>query len=279
MLCTVCSAPSTQRCGRCKVEYYCSRDHQLKAWRDGHKQACGKQPAAVSLSSTPALPSSTRVNREALRLDSFFEPLIAKAPVRVTLTPGKGKGLFTCATFDIDECLYSEKVLVAGRADPSTELSSCGNCFAPVDPANCAAPCSECALAVYCGVACRATAWQRHKHLCEGFRFQGFRGPPARREAFTESVDAAERRHKMIAQVRHLGADCLCTTEVIVDVIARAESGTCTVPMEATSLWARCIHTHTHTTDASIMISFHPPQRASVWAHPSEGSSTPRAVR
>jgi predicted MFS family arabinose efflux permease len=56
-------------------------------------------------------------------------------------------------------------------------------------------------------------------------------------------------------------------------------AGTCTVPMEATSLWARCIHTHTHTTDASIMISFHPPQRASVWAHPSEGSSTPRAVR
>ena len=232
MLCTVCSAPSTQRCGRCKVEYYCSRDHQLKAWRDGHKQACGKQPAAVGISTTQptSSPSATRVNREALRLDSFFEPLIDKAPVRVTLTPGKGKGLFTCAAFDVDECLYSEQVLVAGRAaaggsPPST--ACCGNCFARVDRASCAAPCPECALAVYCGAACRATAWQRHKHMCEGFRFVGSRGPPARREAFTESVDAAERRHKMIAQVRHLGADCLCTTEVIVDVIARAESGTC----------------------------------------------------
>ena len=39
-LCSVCGIKATSKCANCNV-YYCCRDHQLEAWRNGHKEKCG----------------------------------------------------------------------------------------------------------------------------------------------------------------------------------------------------------------------------------------------
>ena len=38
--CTVCSAACDLKCSRCKMFYYCSKEHQKKHWLDGHKHKC-----------------------------------------------------------------------------------------------------------------------------------------------------------------------------------------------------------------------------------------------
>lgn len=37
--CGECGKPATQRCSRCKNQWYCSRDCQLRQWK-GHKPLC-----------------------------------------------------------------------------------------------------------------------------------------------------------------------------------------------------------------------------------------------
>jgi len=37
--CAKCGDPATNRCSRCKNEWYCSRECQVEAW-DGHKKIC-----------------------------------------------------------------------------------------------------------------------------------------------------------------------------------------------------------------------------------------------
>jgi len=37
--CASCGDPATQRCSKCKEEWYCSRECQLKRWKD-HKKIC-----------------------------------------------------------------------------------------------------------------------------------------------------------------------------------------------------------------------------------------------
>lgn len=53
-LCPVCGHAAPMRCGRCKAQQYCSREHQVKHWKGGHSTKCspvasspaeeGKQP-------------------------------------------------------------------------------------------------------------------------------------------------------------------------------------------------------------------------------------------
>ena len=38
-ICEECGAPATQRCSRCKLAWYCSRDCQLRQWKK-HKTLC-----------------------------------------------------------------------------------------------------------------------------------------------------------------------------------------------------------------------------------------------
>ncbi|CAM1299122.1 PDCD2 (predicted), partial [Pycnogonum litorale] len=40
ILCCVCGCRGPQRCGRCRVKHYCSRDHQLLDWKSEHKFSC-----------------------------------------------------------------------------------------------------------------------------------------------------------------------------------------------------------------------------------------------
>ena len=37
--CAVCGEPAKQRCSKCKGEWYCSRECQLKKWKE-HKKMC-----------------------------------------------------------------------------------------------------------------------------------------------------------------------------------------------------------------------------------------------
>lgn len=37
--CAACGEPATQRCSKCKSEWYCSRECQLKSWK-AHKEVC-----------------------------------------------------------------------------------------------------------------------------------------------------------------------------------------------------------------------------------------------
>jgi pre-rRNA-processing protein TSR4 len=38
--CCVCGAKSGSHCGKCKVVYYCSKEHQVIDWKLGHKKRC-----------------------------------------------------------------------------------------------------------------------------------------------------------------------------------------------------------------------------------------------
>ncbi|XP_040821624.1 programmed cell death protein 2 isoform X1 [Ochotona curzoniae] len=41
-LCRVCGCLGPKACSRCHKAYYCSREHQMRDWRMGHKQACAE---------------------------------------------------------------------------------------------------------------------------------------------------------------------------------------------------------------------------------------------
>ena len=44
-LCSVCGIKATSKCAKCNT-FYCSRDHQVAAWKNGHKESCGKDLSA-----------------------------------------------------------------------------------------------------------------------------------------------------------------------------------------------------------------------------------------
>lgn len=39
-LCNLCGCKSEKQCSKCKSIYYCSREHQILDWREGHKKEC-----------------------------------------------------------------------------------------------------------------------------------------------------------------------------------------------------------------------------------------------
>lgn len=51
-LCRVCGALGPKTCGGCKVARYCSKSHQAKDWKAGHRQEC-QHPDKVSNTSCP----------------------------------------------------------------------------------------------------------------------------------------------------------------------------------------------------------------------------------
>ena len=134
------------------------------------------------------------------------------AELSCRVVQGKGKGLFAAREFSEGSELYREPVLVAGLENEQT--MACGNCFVPIRSA--AIQCMKCSNASYCTDACRESAEREHRHLCEGY-------------VFADSPrEEAARRKSMLAQVRAIGKDCLCTTQVIANVITRAEQSTTT---------------------------------------------------
>ncbi|PRP75954.1 programmed cell death protein 2-like [Planoprotostelium fungivorum] len=48
--CDVCGALGTKVCGQCKRGRYCSKEHQVEAWREGHKERCPKAEADETFS-------------------------------------------------------------------------------------------------------------------------------------------------------------------------------------------------------------------------------------
>jgi pre-rRNA-processing protein TSR4 len=44
-ICAACGCKASKKCGKCEQRWYCSREHQILDWQDGHKLACGKPPA------------------------------------------------------------------------------------------------------------------------------------------------------------------------------------------------------------------------------------------
>jgi hypothetical protein len=46
--CEVCGHCAPNRCSKCKVASYCSREHQTVHWRASHKDLCSKAPSATS---------------------------------------------------------------------------------------------------------------------------------------------------------------------------------------------------------------------------------------
>lgn len=49
-LCTVCGCRSTSRCSKCRVNYYCSKKHQVLDWKAGHKDICQESKVVDSKS-------------------------------------------------------------------------------------------------------------------------------------------------------------------------------------------------------------------------------------
>lgn len=42
-LCNVCGCLSEKQCSKCKNTHYCSRNHQVLDWKEGHKKECGSE--------------------------------------------------------------------------------------------------------------------------------------------------------------------------------------------------------------------------------------------
>ncbi|KAG5878757.1 hypothetical protein JTB14_012127 [Gonioctena quinquepunctata] len=40
-LCNICGCLSEKQCSKCKEAHYCSREHQVLDWKEGHKKECG----------------------------------------------------------------------------------------------------------------------------------------------------------------------------------------------------------------------------------------------
>ncbi|XP_059162826.1 programmed cell death protein 2-like [Physella acuta] len=41
-LCQVCGIKGNKKCSQCKKTYYCSKEHQVYDWKDGHKKSCSQ---------------------------------------------------------------------------------------------------------------------------------------------------------------------------------------------------------------------------------------------
>ena len=79
--------PGMNACGKCRHRFYCSREHQVLDWKNGHKRWCGK----------------------AGEIDFDYE---------VKESPGKGMGLFTLRDFKRGEKILVERpVVVASGPD------------------------------------------------------------------------------------------------------------------------------------------------------------------
>ncbi|CAH1174151.1 unnamed protein product [Phaedon cochleariae] len=46
-LCTVCGGLAEKQCSKCKRVNYCSREHQVLDWKEGHKKECGSNLAST----------------------------------------------------------------------------------------------------------------------------------------------------------------------------------------------------------------------------------------
>lgn len=46
--CVICGVEAKQKCAGCSSAFYCSRDHQILDWKNGHKTVC--KPYEVSSS-------------------------------------------------------------------------------------------------------------------------------------------------------------------------------------------------------------------------------------
>lgn len=58
-LCSVCGCLGEKKCGKCKKASYCSREHQVLDWKEGHKKECGS--GEVSRVSARLFPQSVIV--------------------------------------------------------------------------------------------------------------------------------------------------------------------------------------------------------------------------
>ncbi|KAB7504026.1 Programmed cell death protein 2 [Armadillidium nasatum] len=47
-ICRICGCSGPKTCGHCKLVSYCSRDHQLLDWKDGHKLECNSKCLSTS---------------------------------------------------------------------------------------------------------------------------------------------------------------------------------------------------------------------------------------
>lgn len=39
-ICAVCNVKASQKCAGCNLIFYCSREHQIFDWKNGHKKKC-----------------------------------------------------------------------------------------------------------------------------------------------------------------------------------------------------------------------------------------------
>eukprot|EP01031_Cornospumella_fuschlensis_P038956 gene38956-47388_t len=56
--CAVCAVQCTNRCAKCKVTYYCSREHQVSHWPE-HKVPCKAISNPSSKASEAPFPSAS----------------------------------------------------------------------------------------------------------------------------------------------------------------------------------------------------------------------------
>lgn len=63
-----CGKAAVKRCSRCKLDWYCSRECQVRSW-PAHKAACDAAAAKAKTQSPPAAPSATAAPQKIVALD------------------------------------------------------------------------------------------------------------------------------------------------------------------------------------------------------------------
>ncbi|KAI0057396.1 hypothetical protein BV25DRAFT_1437724 [Artomyces pyxidatus] len=94
-VCATCGASASERCSRCKIVYYCSREHQISDWRK-HRKECASEAAAPTVDSIPISPAPIPASAVTSPVSVSSAPPISDTH---TASPVKEE---TCLTLDED---------------------------------------------------------------------------------------------------------------------------------------------------------------------------------
>ncbi|MPC50943.1 Protein msta, isoform A [Portunus trituberculatus] len=160
--CAVCGCPASQRCGKCHLTAYCSKDHQKQHWKT-HRTECspyrklpGKQPI---IKQTKRFPSCSKCS--CISQSAAAQTLLQAAANCPVVCQSENLGRYLEASRDIlpGEIILKDSPLVLGPRQVTVPV--CLGCFTPV---NGTYSCTMCGWPL-CGPECQEN--DLHKAECQ----------------------------------------------------------------------------------------------------------------
>ncbi|XP_034834632.1 SET domain-containing protein SmydA-8 [Maniola hyperantus] len=117
-VCEVCQKPANQTCGGCKLVYYCSKDHQKHAWKEGHKFQC----RSYKIEHSDIIGRYMIATRDIKQGEIILKEKPAVSGPRITCTP---------------HCLSCNRKLEPIQIEDKLDFYKCSKCNWPMCNLNC----------------------------------------------------------------------------------------------------------------------------------------------